>query len=167
MGLFGPTSYDIKKGIEDAISPKTSHLTTYYIRAIISKKDINGLSEKWAKDFPMSEIAFKTALLRKATYENIVDWFNSQHPFGTNSHNAKIEKILVGSKTSTSTYFPLTYKTEHNDGSMLTVCSVDPVTFKEDWMGFKPDGFEESRAREIREQLRVIFKDKDDFRLIN
>ena len=143
MGLFGPTSYDIKKGIEDAISPKTSHLTTYYIRAIISKRDINGLSEKWAKDFPMSEIAFKTALLRKATYENIVNWFNSQHPFGTNSHNAKIEKILVGSKTSTSTYFPLTYKTGHNDGSMLTVCSVDPVTFKEDWMGFKPDGFEE------------------------
>lgn len=143
MGLFGPTRYDIKKGIEDAISPKTSHFTTYYIRAIISKKDTNGLSEKWAKDFPMSEEAFKRALFRKTTYENIVDWFNSQHPFGTNSHNAKIEKILVGSKTSTSTYFPFTYETEHNDGSMLTVCSVDPVTFKEDWVGFKPDGFEE------------------------
>lgn len=46
--------------------------------------------------------------------------------------------------------------------------TVTPTVIDSYWVEAKyATDFEESRAREIREQLRVIFKDKDDFRLIN
>lgn len=46
--------------------------------------------------------------------------------------------------------------------------TVTPTVIDSYWVKAKDaTNFEESRAREIREQLRVIFKDKDDFRLIN
>lgn len=153
MGLFGPSQYEIQKAIENAISPKTHYNTRYCLRAFVSAYDDKGKRTLYQKDFPMSDIAFQKAYYRKIAYSAIVDWFNKEFaPKATqvnentifiNSKPASLDRILAASKTTSITEYPLTYKSETFEGGFETVCVINPVSFKEEWTGFKPSNIEE------------------------
>ena len=153
MGLFGPTQYEIQKAIEKAISPKTSYHTRYCLRAFASTYDDKGKRTTYRKDFPISDVAFQKASHRKLAYSAIRDWFNKEFaPKATqvnentilvNSRPATLDRILAAAKTTSTTEYPLTYKSETFEGNFKTVCIVNPASFKEEWVGFKPSDIEE------------------------
>lgn len=153
MGLFGPSQYEIQKAIENAISPKTRYHTRYCLRAFVSAYDDKSKRTLYQKDFPMSDIAFQKASYRKIAYSAIVDWFNkefapkvtqvNENTIFINSKPATLDRILAVSKTISTTDYPLTYKSETFEGGFETVCVVNPVSFKEEWTGFKPANIEE------------------------
>lgn len=153
MGLFGPSQYEIQQAIENAISPKTRHLTKYCLRAFVSAYDDKGKRTLYQRDFPMSDIAFQKAFYRKIAYSAIVDWFNkefapkvtqvNENTIFINSKPATLDRILAASKTISITDYPLTYKSETSEDGFKTVCVINPVSFKEEWIGFKPTNIEE------------------------